>query len=403
MTEAENTTTMQADLRAVDDALGSGAAGSADALERELQELALALRAESPEPSPGFAGELRARVRDGFPRERRLPRAQLSSLPRIPRLRRPALPVLAGVASVLVALTVAISLQSGGEKDAGQGGVPSPPNATDEGAAPAAQAPASPNGKELSEGRTLDSAPAIPPGPPPERGFAPGERERRIERSASLTLAAPEDRLDGVADGIVRLTDRFHGFVLRSSLSTGAEGTTGGDFELRIPAERLQAALGELSKLGEVRARTQSGQDVTPTFVSATERLQAARAERRSLLRRLERAPTDSAADSIRRRLDLKAGEIRGLRGELRELRTRTDYAAVSVALQAKGGESGISSPDSGEGLEGALDDALRSLGDSLEIAIRVLGVLLPLGLLAAALGLGARAVRRRRREAALG
>ena len=77
----------------------------------------------------------------------------------------------------------------------------------------------------------------IAPGEPPvpDDGFAPGRRERAIERSASLTLAAPADRLDRVADRIATITDRYDGFVLRSSLGTGDEEATGGSFELRIP------------------------------------------------------------------------------------------------------------------------------------------------------------------------
>jgi hypothetical protein len=90
---------------------------------------------------------------------------------------------------------------------------------------------------------------------------------------------------------------------------------------------------------------------------------------------------------------------VRGLRGQARELRTRTDYATVSVMLRQDG--NGGSADDDG-GLGGAVDDALRSLEDSVEILVRVLGVAIPLGLVAAALALGARGLRRRRREAAL-
>jgi hypothetical protein len=233
---------------------------------------------------------------------------------------------------------------------------------------------------------------------PPTDDFAPTAK-RRIERSASLTLAAPGDEIDKVADGVTTITERYRGFVLRSSLSSGEDGG-GGSFSLRIPAKDLQPALADLAKLGEVRSRSQNGQDVTQEFVSAEDRLQAARAERRSLLRRLENADTDTEAESIRRRLDLNAGEIRGLRAQVRALRTRTDYAAVSVSLTREGGDSGGAAND--DGLGGALDDALRSLEDSVEILVRALGVVLPLSLLAAAFALGARSLRRRRREAAL-
>ncbi len=398
----DNTTTPAAELRAMDEALAFGAVSSADPHERELQELALALQAEAEEPSAQFGAELRGRVRGGFPRERRLPRLRL---PGRPRLRRPALPVLGGVASLLVGVAVAVSLiDQGGDDHAGGGDAAVQSPLAPEGAVQKLEGRGRARaGKDLA-GTQAAPAPGIPPQPPPgSGGFAPGERERRIERSASLTLAAPGERLDRVADGVVRLTERHEGFVLRSSLSTGDEGTTGGDFELRIPADRLGAAVTGLSKLADVRARTQEGRDVTPQLVSAEDRLQAARAERRSLLRRLERAPSDSAVESIRRRLDLNAGEIRGLRGQVRELRTRTNYASVTVTLQAEDGDGGSSSPGAGEGLGGALDDALHSLSDSVEIAIRALGLILPLALLGGGLTLAARSVRRRQREAALG
>lgn len=48
------------------------------------------------------------------------------------------------------------------------------------------------------------------------------------------------------------------------------------------------------------------------------------------------------------------------------------------------------------------MEDALGSLGDSLEIFVRALGVAIPLALVAAGLGLGVRSLRRRRREATL-
>lgn len=395
MNEPEIPAAIDAELRVVDEALESGSATSSDSLERELQELTLALRAEAAEPSPEFASELRARVRDGFPRSRRLPRPRFAR-PKLSRLRRPPKAALAGAASLLLAVAVGVSLQArdedrddatpAGDLDAkvtapGGGEGAKPLTRTRGGAEPAVIAPEPPVG-----------------GP----GFAPGERRRRIERSASLTLAAPAGDLDRVAEGIVRLTDRYEGFVVRSSLSTGDEGTTGGDFELRIPAERLQAALAELSKLADVRARTQSGQDVTREFASAADRLEAARAERRSLLRRLERAPTDSAAESVRRRLDRNAAEIRGLSAQLRDLRTRTSYAGVTVSLNDGEGDGGASSPGPDDDLGAAADDALDSLTDSIAILLRVLGIAIPLGLVAAVIGLGARALRRRRREAAL-
>ena len=58
-------------LTAIDDALDTGLATDDDALTRELQELALALRADSPEPTEVYSEWLDGQVEAGFPRDRR--------------------------------------------------------------------------------------------------------------------------------------------------------------------------------------------------------------------------------------------------------------------------------------------------------------------------------------------
>lgn len=398
--------------------------------ERELQELTLALAAEAPEPDADFATELDERVQLGFPRDGRtarltLARARIVATARrtaaglAPRLSRRGAPLAGGIASAAVAVVAVLALSGGDashERDdlpAGGSLARTAPAGDAGGGRRLAAPPAAVERRRVTDGAResfLDSdavgavradAPVQLPSPLRRPGFAPGVRERRIERSATLTLAAPAERLDRVAAAIASVTERHRGFVLRSSLSTGGGGaTTGGDFELRIPAARLQPALADLAELGQVRARTQSGEDVTAAFVTAGDRLEAARAERRGLLARLEAAASDNEAESLRLRLDANAGEINRLRGRIRNLRAQTDYASVSVTLEPRDGDGGSTAP--GDGLGGALDDAVSTLGGSLELAIRVLGVAIPLGLVAGAAALSARAIRRRRREAAL-
>jgi hypothetical protein len=233
---------------------------------------------------------------------------------------------------------------------------------------------------------------------PPDGGFAPGQRNRKIERSVGLELEMPVDQMARVAEQVTAVTNRHGGFVLSSSVSTGGD-SAGGDFELRIPSTRLRPALRDLAALADVRTQTQTGRDVTREHVTAKDRLQAARAERRSLLRRLELATTDEEAEAIRRRLDLVAGEINGLRSQLRDLRLRTDYAVVTVSLFPKDG-------DQGGGAGGSFDDALGDAGSLLVgaagLIVRALAVALPLGLIALVAWLAGRVVRRRQRESAL-
>ncbi|HKP21003.1 MAG TPA: DUF4349 domain-containing protein [Thermoleophilaceae bacterium] len=405
-------------LTAIDDALDIGMPTEADPVARELQELALVLRADSPEPTDAYSEWLDRRVEQGFPQR---PGAKG---PWWHGLMQPAAAVaMVGVAVLLVAaLAGGLSGSStddgasgGGIESAGGGGGVDSGGGADAGGgaderAKSAPADVGPRPAMAGDGtaalarsgrvtdRASSGAGAVTVIPPSRRGFVPGRPDRKIERTFALELAMPVDQMQRVADQVTAVTNRHGGFVLSSSVATG-EDSSGGDFNLRIPVTELRPALRDLAALADVRSQSQTGRDVTPAFVTARDRLQAARAERKSLLRRLEAATTDTEAEAIRVRLDIVAGQINALRSRLRGLRLRTDYAVVTVSLQAKDG-------DEGGGGAGSFDDAVNDAGDILVgiagVLLRVLAGALPFALIALLGWLAARALQRRRRESAL-
>jgi hypothetical protein len=373
-------------LTAIDDALDTGRAGDGDPVTRELQELALLLRADSPEPTREFSEHLGRRVERGFPKR------ALSKPPWWRQFAEPAVAVLV-VLVVVTGIALLARGPSGGTDDSSggsSGGSVAVSGGADGGGGRAADSGAA---ESAAQGTAGDLA-----APTPGGGFAPGRVDRKIERTFSLELEAPVDRMQRVADQVTAVTNRHGGFVLSSSVSTGQD-SSGGDFDLRIPATEVRPALRDLAALADVRSQSQTGRDVTPAYVTARDRLQAARAERKSLLRRLEAATTDTEAEALRQRLDIVAGQINSLRGRLHGLRLRTDYAVVTVSLQAKDGDGG------GAG-GGSFGDALGDAGDILEasagILVRVLAVALPLALIALLGWAAGRVVQRRRRESAL-
>jgi hypothetical protein len=374
----------QADvLTAIDDALDTGVASEGDPVTRELQELALMLRADSPEPTREFRESLDRRVERGFPK-------RAGSKP--PRWRQFAEPAVAVLMVLVVVSGIALLARGSGSMD-DSGGGSGGSVAVSGGAEGGGRAADSGAARSAAEGAAGDFA-----SPASGGGFAPGRTDRRIERTFALELEMPVDQMQRVADQVTAVTNRHGGFVLSSSVSTG-EDASGGDFNLRIPVTQIRPALRDLAALADVRSQSQTGRDVTPAYVSARDRLRAARAERKSLLSRLEVAGTDAEAEAIRARLDIVAGQINALRGRLHGLRLRTDYAVVTVSLQAKDSDEG------GAG-GGSFGDAMRDAGDILVatagILVRILAVALPLGLIALLGWLAGRVVRRRRRESAL-
>jgi hypothetical protein len=350
------------DLERIEAALAEGAATAADPRERELQQLALALRADSPEPRQEFSHDLGVRVAGGFGKPARAPRR---------RLQRLWVPAFAAAAALIVVAVVAISSLGGGEDRVtvahgtldthGSSALAAPDAASRIGAQPHLQAFSS----------------------------------RHVERDAQLTISTSRDALQKAADGVGTVAESHHGFVLSSHVTTGDQGSPGGSFVLRVPSGELQTTLADLSRLGHLRARSENGQDLTASYNGVQDRLGNALVEQRTLKLRLHNAK-GAKKEAIRERLAEISAAVDSLSGQMHRLRSVTAYSTVNLTLEEEKGGAG------GGGLGGAWHDAVHTLETLLNFAVRALGVLLPIGLLAALGGFGGRALRRRRREAAL-
>ena len=371
----------------IDTALASGSAAALDPEERALQELVLTLRDDAPVAARDFRLRMDARVAAGFPprqRRLRLPAAVVG---------RPRLAALGAAASVLLALIVAGALIGRGGSN---GGGPSGIAVTEKAASPA----------KATGGTALEAAPTAtavsptvtpiepPIGPP---AAVRGGSNRRVQQSAQLVLAAQRDRLSQVGDQVVAVTDRYRGIVMSSSVTDTGSGEGSGYFDLRIPVRNLSAALRDLSQLADVQSRTENTLDVTASFVNARTRIQELRAERKGLLNRLAAATTDNQVAAIRARLRVANAALDHQMRALQLLSRRTSLATVSVTLAEKHGKTGGAG-----GISKGWRDLRHSLADSAALALRVLGVAIPIALLVALLWAGNAWATRRRRETAL-
>src|SRR5919197_773595 len=296
----------------------------------DLAELTALLREERPKPDPTFARALDDRVERGFPR-----RAQGRAVPAphgAARLRAwlsGALrsPVALGSAAtvVLAAVVVGISQAPHGTNDSGGSGGGGSAAAPAERSAPASGGGGSSAGPQKDSAGSSEAQSTIAPAPPPGGGSPRSDTRtnRFVERSAALTLGVRPADLDDVADGVVRVTDSVGGFVGTSSVTSGREAT----FELRIPSAQLQRALRDLSRLAHVRERTQQTEDITSSVVSARDRLEDARAERASLLRRLSRADTDAESARLRARLRAVSRDIARYKTAVSRVENRARFA----------------------------------------------------------------------------
>ena len=365
-----------AELDAIDATL---AGDPVDPGHAELAELALLLSADRPRPVAGFARELDRRAERRFAPGTDAPAP--TSQPRRGR-RLPIPPVLAGgaagAAGLVAAVAVVVALSAGGGP-----GRPRPEFSA---------APAAPQRQPSTPPRGASSA-AAPAVTPPSNG-------RKVIQSSTLALGAAPDHIDDVAQQVLRVAGSVNGIVDRSTVTATGGPDGNALFELRIPSASLPRAMSELSQLpgARVLSRTDNSQDINDAFLSTQRRLADATALRDSLLKQLQNATTQQQIDSLNAQLGNAEGTIRAARGDLNRLSAQVNHSQVSVSIQAD--SSAAVSP--GFTIGTAVHDALKVLTVTAGVALIVLAVAIPVGLLAALTWWIAATLRRRRREHAL-
>jgi hypothetical protein len=329
-----------------------------DLLEQEL-------RAMAPRPTPEFAAELDARVAARFETERAAPRRSRRSW--WPTRQ----PMLVGAMVLVIAVAIAtVALVRGSDE----------PEVDDLASTVMATS------GEAAAGPSLDSATV--PGP------------RRVERRAQLAVSVEHGRFDEAAARVPQIAAAADAIVDTSQVSSGTAGGSA-SYTLRVPVARLGDTLAQLSKLGRVTSRNETGNDITGAVVSAEDRLGDLRAERDSVRRQLARETDPDKAEALSRRLNALRHDVARARGEAIRLQQRTSYAVVGLTLDERRAPTGDDDHDHG-GIGGALDDAGHILGDMAAVGIVVAAVGLPIALVVALAWWGAGRLRRRRREAGL-
>jgi hypothetical protein len=328
------------------------------------------VRAARPEPAPAWAGKLDRRVAERFPSPPRWWEWQTI---------RPNLQALGAVASVIVvfAVIIGVASQSGGGDDSassGSGGAAIPMSKSEKSA-----------GGE-SSGAASDSA------------AAPLAQDRKQIQSVAITLSTKPADVEDVSDKVIRVADTLGGYIQRSSITARQSA----ELTVKVPPDKLEPALAQLSRIAHVSSRTQDTEDVTDQAAQLNSAVRDARAYRDSLRNRLAHATTDAQTASLRARLQRAEQRLRSRERAVAQLSRQTSYATIDVNIRGDRKSGAVAAP-AGRWTPGdAVHDAGRVLEVVAGVAVIAAAVALPIALLALiAVGLE-RLLTKRRRERAL-
>lgn len=201
----------------------------------------------------------------------------------------------------------------------------------------------------------------------------------KIVRTANIEIETKRGGFQRAWDKALGIATHYRGFVTNSSTEQ-LEGKLGrGTITMRVPAEKLDAALKDLRSLGTLKNMNSTGEDVSAQIVDIDARLRALRAEEAALLDLLGRASGVSQVLEVRTQLSAIRQEIESLDAQKKSLDDQVDYSTITATIFEPDAE-----PEDPDG--GIILDAWRTgVGAGLKVVggtIVVLAVLVPLTLL---------------------
>jgi hypothetical protein len=227
-------------------------------------------------------------------------------------------------------------------------------------------------------GETLDQTGSGIPGTPP-----------RVIKTADIRIAVPKDEFRESVQSSVDVAERNGGFVNSTTVN---EDNDSGSVTIRVPAERFEAALGELKQIGDVESETISGTDVTQEFVDLEARKRNLEAQEAVLLDLMDDATSISGTIKVQRELQPIQLEIERLQGRINYLEDQTDMSTITVAF----GPAAAAPSKPTNAIEKAWENAKDTFVAVISAVVMGAGFVIPIAVLLALVALAVRWLRPR-------
>lgn len=169
------------------------------------------------------------------------------------------------------------------------------------------------------------------------------DNERIVIKNADLSIVVedPSDAMGMIGD----MAKEMGGFVVYSNLykTTTSQGVEvpNANITIRVPAEKLEAAMNEIKSLVEdkdidILSENVSGEDVTSQVTDLESRLRNLEAAEEQLLDIMDQVMDTESVIEVFRELTSVREEIEVIQGQIKYYRESAQLSALSVYLQAK-------------------------------------------------------------------
>lgn len=223
----------------------------------------------------------------------------------------------------------------------------------------------------------------------------------------TVYVSAETDDLDAMTEALNRHIEDLNGYVEDQSVYNGSTYASrryrNANLTIRIPAEKVDSFLTDVSTFANVVSKEKHLEDVTLSYVATESKVKALETEQTRLLELLAQAETMADLLEIEARLSQVRYELENHASQLRLYDNQIDYATIHLNIEEVQEYTPVEEPTLWERISGGFKDSIKGLGESLQdllvFLVEALPFLVVYGAILVILAVPARKLYKKRKE----
>ena len=175
----------------------------------------------------------------------------------------------------------------------------------------------------------------------------------------TVNLNAETYEFDELISTIEKRVAQLGGYMENASIHTKYNDLKYGDFVIRIPVNKVDAFVTEVSEVSNITGRDTAQKDVTLSYVDMESHKAALEAEEKSLLTLLENAASIEDIITLQSRLTEVRYQIESMESQLRTMDNLVEYATINLYVDEVETYTPVVEPTMGERISAGFKESL--------------------------------------------
>lgn len=204
------------------------------------------------------------------------------------------------------------------------------------------------------------------------------KEQRMIIKTGSLSIEV--EKFDESETKITGIVKGYNGFIANSKSSSNSSGNKSGTITVKVPADKFDALVFEVGKIGKVMNQNIQANDVTEEYVDLEARLKTQKELEQRLVKLLnEKASKLTEVIEVEEKLASVRQKIESIEGKMKLLKSQSDFSTLSISVY----EPSMINTSSGGGffyeLGQAIKKGLSGFTNVLAVSITLLIAVIPI------------------------